>query len=66
MSDRFHDKHLLWWVLKAVDKGYATNAQNLLDEDMWKMLGADTLGDQKWLIPAIKEKYADLKESGDA
>ena len=54
MSDQFNDKHLLWWVLKAVDacRAVGVRPDTLLSETLWKNLGAPD-----WVLPAMREKY---------
>ena len=55
MSDNFNDKHLLWWVLKAIHgcRAHGTTPHTLLSETLWANLGAPD-----WVLPAVKEKYA--------
>lgn len=50
-------KHLLWWILRAIDACRASRSDRhtLLSETTWKNLGAP-----EWVLPAIREKYADL------
>jgi hypothetical protein len=57
MSDKFNEKHLLWWVLKAIHgcRADGTTPQTLLSETLWKNLGAPD-----WVLPAVKEKYAEM------
>ena len=59
MSDRFTEKHLLWWVLKAVHACRAAGVRpnTLLSETMWSNIGAPD-----WVLPAMREKYNDLPE----
>jgi hypothetical protein len=52
MSDQFNDKHLLWWVFRAIDT-YDTSFDGLLDENLWKLIDAPD-----WVLPAIREKHA--------
>ncbi|SHJ71215.1 hypothetical protein SAMN05444159_1291 [Bradyrhizobium lablabi] len=54
MTDQFNDKHLLWWVLRAIDacRSDGTRRDTLLSETMWKNLRAPD-----WVLPAIREKY---------
>ena len=54
MSEQFSDKHLLWWVLKAIDACRADGVRplTLQSETMWKNLGAPD-----WVLPAMLEKY---------
>lgn len=57
MSENFNDKHLLWWVLKAVHacRWQGVKPDTLVSETTWKNLGAP-----EWVLPAIREKYADF------
>ena len=50
--------HLLWWVLKAINacRAEGTRPDTLLSETLWKNLGAP-----KWVLPAIQEKYDEMK-----
>jgi hypothetical protein len=50
VSDRFNDKHLLWWVLKAIQAGQVEH--DLVSEAMWKNIGAP-----EWVLPAMREKF---------
>lgn len=68
MSDKFNDKHLLWWVLRAIDccraEGVSVRPGTLLSETMWKNIGAPG-----WVLPSISEKYEEfygLNPSDDA
>lgn len=56
MSDNFNEKHLLWWVLKAVHacRADGTRPDTLLSETMWKNIGAPD-----WVLPAMHEKYSE-------
>lgn len=56
MSDNFNERHLLWWVLRAVSacRAEGTRPDTLQSETTWKNLGAPD-----WVLPAIKEKYAE-------
>lgn len=56
MSDRFNDKHLLWWVFKAIDECEFVSRDDLLDETTWKI----AVEAPDWVITAIREKYADF------
>jgi hypothetical protein len=60
MSSQFNDKHLLWWVLKAVNacRAAGTRPDTLLSETMWKNIGAP-----EWVLPAMREKYEELNNS---
>lgn len=53
MTDQFNDKHLLWWVLKAVHacRAKGTTPDTLLSDTMWKNIGAPD-----WVLPSIEEK----------
>lgn len=51
MNSQFNDKHLLWWVLKAVD-AYDGGLESLLSETTWKLIDAPD-----WVLPAMREKY---------
>lgn len=55
MNSQFNDKHLLWWVLKAIDACRAEGVRpgTLLSETLWENLGAPA-----WVLPAMREKYA--------
>lgn len=55
MSDNFNEKHLLWWVLKAVNgcRAQGVNPDTLLSRTLWANLGAPD-----WVLPALREKYA--------
>ena len=57
MSDSFNDKHLLWWVLRAIHacRGQGTTPETLFSETLWKNLGAPD-----WVLPAIREKYEEF------
>jgi hypothetical protein len=48
------DKHLLFWVFKAIDacRANGSTRDTLLSETIWKNLGAPD-----WVLPAIREKY---------
>lgn len=50
-----NDKHLLWWVFKAIDASRAagTTRRTLLSETMWNNLGAPD-----WVLPVVRERYA--------
>lgn len=54
MSDLFNDKHLIWWVLKAIDacRAEGVRPDTLLSETLWANLAAPS-----WVLPAIREKY---------
>lgn len=55
MTTEFNDKHLLWWVLVAVNQ-----ARPLLTELTWKDLGAPD-----WVLPALRNKVTCLQEWED-
>ena len=57
MSNLFNENHLLWWVMKAVHacRADGTRPETLLSETMWKNIGAPA-----WVLPAVREKYADM------
>lgn len=57
-----NDKHLLWWIFKAIDECRATGTtrHTLLSETLWKNLGAPD-----WVLPAVKECYAAFDASGE-
>lgn len=61
MTSQFNDKHLLWWVLKAINacRAEGTRPDTLLSETLWKNMGAPD-----WVLPAIREKYTDLEDVG--
>ena len=48
-----NDKHLLWWVMRAIDacRAAGTRRDTLLSETLWQNLGAPD-----WVLPAIREK----------
>lgn len=54
MSEQFNNKHLLWWILKAVDacRAEGLRPDTLLSETMWNNLGAPA-----WVLQAMREKY---------
>jgi hypothetical protein len=54
------DKHLLYWVLKAIDacRSGRVGPDTLLSETLWKNLGAPD-----WVLPAMQEKYAEFRSS---
>lgn len=49
------DKHLLWWVFKAIDAAGVGGIDRslLLEPDTWSRLKAPD-----WVLPAMREKYA--------
>lgn len=51
------DKHLLWWVLKAVNacRAEGIRPDSLVSETLWKNLGAPD-----WVLPAMLEKYEEF------
>ena len=55
MSDLFNDKHLLWWVIKAIIEHDSEEAvrimESLYEPSYWNYLGAP-----EWVLPAIREK----------
>lgn len=48
------DKHLLWWVFKAIEDvgGYGATRGHLLSAETWAGLNAPD-----WVLPALREKY---------
>lgn len=48
------NKHLLWWILKAVDaaEGYGATRDHIL---LWVKQEAPA-----WVLPALREKYEAL------
>lgn len=54
MNSQFNDKHLLWWVLKAIDacRAEGIRPNSLLSETLWKNLNAPA-----WVLSAMREKY---------
>ena len=48
------DKHLLWWIFKAIDacRAAGTTRDTLLSETLWNNLGAPD-----WVLPAVRERY---------
>ena len=54
MSEQFNDKHLLWWVLKAIDacRAEGVRPNTLVSETLWENLGAP-----KWVLQAMRDKY---------
>jgi len=53
MSDLFNDKHLLWWIIKALEVQEYYLLLEMQRERIWKDLGAPD-----WVHPAIREKIA--------
>jgi hypothetical protein len=52
------DKHMLWWIIKAIDACRDTRVgpDTLLSPTLWNNLGAPA-----WVLPAIEEAYADYR-----
>lgn len=59
MSDLFNENHLLWWVLKAIDKCCIRSVDVLTDESLWQQLDAP-----EWVLPAMEEKSRQFFEAG--
>jgi len=60
MSEQFNDKHLLWWVIKAIahhplDVSFA----DLKDDELWIDIEAPD-----WVMPAIFEKIKIMEDEG--
>jgi hypothetical protein len=45
------DRHLIWWVLKALD-AHTAHRFTLLREETWQEIGAPD-----WVYPAIRARY---------
>lgn len=63
MNSQFNDKHLLWWMLQAVDQsggpeGTEITPETLTSDAFWKAVGAPA-----WVAAAMREKYEVLRES---
>lgn len=53
------DKHLVFWILRAIDACRAARVgpDTLLSETLWKNLGAPD-----WVLPAIQEQYVEFRK----
>lgn len=60
MAELFNDKHLLWWVMRAIDacRAEGVRPDTLLSETLWLNLGAP-----KWVLPAMQEKYSQFRDA---
>ena len=60
MAETFNNKHLLWWVKKAVHacRADGTTPRTLLSETMWANIAPE------WVLQAMREKY-DIFDSRD-
>lgn len=57
MTEKFNDKHLLWWVFRAIIAS-GENGLNQLDltaPDTWEKIKAPD-----WVLPALHEKLEDV------
>ena len=52
------EKHLLWWIFKAVDD-HQLDLRELLDGETWEKIGAPD-----WAFPAIQEAYREYSSRG--
>lgn len=59
VNSLFNDKHLLWWILRAVDaaEGYGATREHILS---WVQHEAP-----EWALLALREKYEILNAHAD-
>jgi len=62
MSESFNDKHLLWWVLKAIDDNeleWFQFREAIKKEKIWKDINAPD-----WVLPALLDKIRIMEDEG--
>jgi len=57
-NEQLERKHLLWWVLYAINayRVEGIRPDTLLSETLW-----DSLDAPDWVLPAIREKYKQMQ-----